>query len=83
MNFRRPKGPLIFPHTKRTEGETSSTLIRNWNNLLKHAFDACDPPIPSDGITMTNICYTAFRLTLEEAMNWGKNLECKPLRRMD
>jgi hypothetical protein len=28
--------------------------------------DQCDPPIPSQGVTMTNIRHTAFRLTLEE-----------------
>ncbi len=72
MNFRRPKGLLIFPHTKETEGETSSTLIRNWNNLLKHALDACDPPIPSEGIKVTNIRHTAFRLTMEEAHELGQ-----------
>ena len=72
MNRRRPKGLLIFPHTKRSEGETTSTLVRNWNNLLKHALDACDPPIPSKDMTMTNIRHTAFRLTLEEAPELGQ-----------
>jgi hypothetical protein len=72
MNLRRPKGLLIFPHTKRSEGETNSTLVRNWNNLLKHALDACDPPIESKGMTMTNIRHTAFRLTLEDDPRLGQ-----------
>ena len=72
MNRRRPKGLLIFPHTKRSEGETTSTLVRNWNNLLKHALDACDPPIPSKDMTMTNIRHTAFRLTLEDDPRLGQ-----------
>ena len=71
MRQRRPKGFLVFPHTKRSEGETNSTLVRNWNNLLRHALDACDPPIPSKGISMVNIRHTAFRLTLEEAPELG------------
>ena len=72
MNLRRPKGLLIFPHTKRSEGETNSTLKRNWNKLLTYALDACDPPIPTKGMTMTNIRHTAFRLTLEEAPELGQ-----------
>ena len=72
MNLRRPKGLLIFPHTKRSEGETTSTLKRNWGKLLTYALDACDPPIPSKGITMTSIRHTAFRLTLEEAPELGQ-----------
>ena len=72
MNHRRPKGLLIFPHTKRSEGETNSTLKRNWNKLLTYALDACHPPIPSKGMTMTNIRHTAFRLTMEEAPELGQ-----------
>ena len=69
MNQRRPKGFLCFPHTKRSEGETNSTLKRQWNLLLRAALDACG--VPSKGITMTNIRHTAFRLTLEEAPELG------------
>ena len=70
MNQRRPKGFLVFPHTKRSAGETNSTLKRTWNLLLRAALDACG--IPSDGMTMTNIRHTAFRLTLEEAPELGQ-----------
>ena len=70
MNQRRPKGFLVFPHTKRSAGETNSTLKRTWNLLLRTALDACG--IPSDGMTMTNIRHTAFRLTLEEAPELGQ-----------
>ena len=69
MNQRRPKGFLCFPHTKRSVGETNSTLKRKWNLLLRVALDACG--VPSKGITMTNIRHTAFRLTLEEAPELG------------
>jgi hypothetical protein len=69
MNQRRPKGFLVFPHTKRSAGETNSTLKRTWNLLLRAALDACG--IPSEGMTMTNIRHTAFRLTLEEAPELG------------
>ncbi|WP_244279015.1 hypothetical protein [Synechococcus sp. UW179B] len=70
MNQRRPKGFLVFPHTKRSAGETNSTLKRTWNLLLQKALDACE--IPSEGMTMTNIRHTAFRLTLEEAPELGQ-----------
>ncbi len=70
MNQRRPKGFLVFPQTKRSAGETNSTLKRTWNLLLKKALDACG--IPSKDITMTNIRHTAFRLTLEEAPELGQ-----------
>ena len=73
MNQRRPKGFLVFPHTKRSTGETTSTLKRTWNQLLRAALDACE--IPSDGMTMTNIRHTAFRLTLEEAPELGRQPE--------
>ena len=69
MSQRRPKGFLVFPHTKRSAGETNSTLKRTWNLLLRSALDACG--IPSEGMTMTNIRHTAFRLTLEEAPELG------------
>lgn len=69
MNQRRPKGFLVFPHTKRSAGETTSTIKRTWNLLLRTALDACE--IPSDGMTMTNIRHTAFRLTLEEDPELG------------
>ena len=70
MNLRRPKGFLAFPHTKRSAGETNSTLKRTWNLLLQKALGACG--IPSEGITMTTIRHTAFRLTLEEAPELGQ-----------
>ena len=70
MNQRRPTGFLVFPHTKRSADETNSTLKRTWNLLLRAALDACG--IPSDGMTMTNIRHTAFRLTLEEAPELGQ-----------
>lgn len=69
---RRPMGFLVFPHTKRSPGETNSTLKHTWNLLLRKALDACDPPIPSDGISMTSIRHTAFRLTLEEDPDLGR-----------
>ena len=69
MNQRRPKGFLCFPHTKRSVGETNSTLKRKWNLLLRAALDACG--VPSKGITMMNIRHTAFRLTLKEAPELG------------
>ena len=70
MNQRRPKGFLVFPHTKRSAGETTSTIKRTWNLLLRKALDACE--IPSEGMSMTNIRHTAFRLTLEEAPELGR-----------
>lgn len=70
MNQRRPKGFLVFPHTKRSAGETNSTLKRTWNLLLKAALDACG--IDSKDMTMTTIRHTAFRLTLEEAPELGQ-----------
>jgi hypothetical protein len=70
MNQRRPKGFLVFPHTKRSAGETNSTLKRTWNLLLQKALDACG--ISSKNITMTNIRHTAFRLTLEDAPELGQ-----------
>ena len=70
MNQRRPKGLLVFPHTKRSAGETNFTLKRTWNLLLRAALDACE--IPSDEVTMTNIRHTAFCLTLEEAPELGQ-----------
>ena len=70
MNQRRPTGFLVFPQIKRSEGEISSTLKRTWNSLLKTALDACE--IPSKGMTMTNIRHTAFRLTLEEVPDLGR-----------
>lgn len=70
MNQRRPKGFLVFPHTKRSAGETNSTLKRTWNLLLQQALDACG--ITSKDITMTNIRHTAFRLTLEDAPELGQ-----------
>jgi hypothetical protein len=70
MNQRRPKGFLVFPHTNRSDGETTSTLKRTWNLLLRKALDACE--IPSEGISMTNIRHTAFRLTLEDDPELGR-----------
>ena len=70
MQKRRPQGFLVFPHTKRSAGETNSTLKRTWNLLLQKALEECG--IPSKGITMTNIRHTAFRLTLEEAPELGQ-----------
>ena len=66
------KGTAHFSHTKRSGGETTSTLKGNWNKLLTYALDACDPPIPSKGMTMTNIRHTAFHLTLEDAPELGQ-----------
>ena len=75
MNQRRPNGFLCFPKIRRSEGETNSTLKRTPNFLLRSALDACEPPIPSEGMTMTNIRHTAFRLTLEEAPELGRQPE--------
>lgn len=72
MNLRRPKGVLVFPHIQRTESDVSGTLTKNLNDLLRYAMDQCDPPIPSQGMTMTNIRHTAFRLTLEEVPELGR-----------
>jgi hypothetical protein len=73
MSERRPNGFLCFPHIRRVEGETNSTLKRTWNQLLKAALDAGG--IPSKGITMTNIRHTAFRLTLEDDPALGRQPE--------
>ena len=70
MNQRRPKGFLVFPHTKRSAGETTSTLKRIWKLLLQKALNASG--IPSEGLTMMTIRHTAFRLTLEEAPELGQ-----------
>ncbi len=72
MNLRRPKGLLIFPHIKRSESDISGTLKKNLNDLLRYVLEQCDPPIPSQGVTMTNIRHTAFRLTLEEVPELGR-----------
>ncbi|MEX0649862.1 MAG: hypothetical protein WD200_02590 [Candidatus Andersenbacteria bacterium] len=72
MNGRRPKGVLVFPHIKRSESDVSGTLKKNLNDLLRYVLDQCDPPIPSQGMTMTNIRHTAFRLTLEEVPELGR-----------
>ena len=64
---------MVFPHMKRSTGETTSTLKRTWNQLLRAALDACE--IPSDGMTMRNIRHTAFRLMLEEALELGRQTE--------
>jgi hypothetical protein len=72
MNRRRPKGLLVFPHIKRSESDISGTLKKNLNDLLRYALEQCDPPIPSKGVTMTNIRHTAFRLTLEEVPELGR-----------
>jgi hypothetical protein len=72
MNLRRPKGLLVFPHIKRSESDISGTLKKNLNDLLRYALTQCDPPIPSQGVTMTNIRHTAFRLTLEEMPSLGQ-----------
>jgi hypothetical protein len=71
MNKRRPKGLLVFPHINRTESDVSGTLKKNLNDLLRYALEKCDPPIPSQGVTMTNIRHTAFRLTLEAMPKLG------------
>jgi len=49
----------------------SGTLKKNLNDLLRYVLEQCDPPIPSEGVTMTNIRHTAFRLTLEEVPELG------------
>jgi len=72
MNLRRPKGLLVFPYIKRSESDISGTLKKNLNDLLRYVLDQCDPPIPSKGVTMTNIRHTAFRLTLEEVPDLGR-----------
>ena len=72
MKKRRPAGFLVFPHINRTKSDVAGTLKKNLNELLRHALEHCEPPIPSDGITMTNIRHTAFRLTLEEVPELGK-----------
>ncbi len=72
MNLRRPKGLLVFPHIKRSESDVSGTLKKNLNDLLRYVLDQCDPSIPSQGVTMTNIRHTAFRLTLEEVPELGR-----------
>ncbi len=72
MTLRRPKGFLVFPHIKRSESDVSGTLKKNLNDLLKYALRHCDPPIPSEGVTMTNIRHTAFRLTLEDLPELGR-----------
>jgi len=70
--LRRPKGLLVFPHIKRSESDISGTLKKNLNDLLRYVLAKCDPPIPSKGVTMTNIRHTAFRLTLEEVPELGR-----------
>ena len=72
MNQRRPNGLLIFPHIIRSDSDISVTLKNTLNNLLRYALEQCEPPIPSKGITMTNIRHTAFRLTLEEVPELGR-----------
>ncbi len=72
MNLRRPKELLVFPHIKRPESDASGTLNRNLNDLLRYVMGQCAPPIPSQGMTMTNIRHTAFRLTLEEVPDLGR-----------
>lgn len=72
MNLRRPRGRLVFPHIRRTDSDVAGTLIKNLNFLLCYAMKQCEPPIPSEGITMGNIRHTAFRLTLEEVPELGR-----------
>ena len=71
MNKRKPKGNLVFPHIYRSDSNVSVTLKQNLNDLLRYVLEQCDPPIPSQGVTMTNIRHTAFRLTLEEVPELG------------
>ena len=71
MNKRRQNGLLVFPHINRSESDISGTLNKNLNDLLRYVLEQCDPPIPSKGVTMTNIRHTAFRLTLEEVPELG------------
>ncbi len=72
MNKRRPKGFLVFPHINRSESDVSGTLNKNLNDLLRYVLEQCDPPIPSQGVTITTIRHTAFRLTLEEVPELGR-----------
>ena len=72
MDLRHPTGFLVFPHIKRSDSDASGTLKNNLNDLLRYALEQCDPPIPSKGMTMTNIRHTAFRLTLEEMPELGR-----------
>jgi len=74
MAQRRPKGYLVFPHLTRPIGNPAeSSVLDNFNHLLRAALDACDPPITSNGITAMTIRHTAFRLTLEEVPSLGQS----------
>ena len=65
--MRKPKGHLAFPHLVREdENPTETSVLKNFNRLLRSALDECVPPITSKGITATNIRHTAIRLTLED-----------------
>lgn len=68
---RKPRGFLIFPGIKRTDGETPSTFTKTLNELFRQALETCTPPISSMGMTMTNVRHTAFRLMLEEDPTLG------------
>jgi len=70
---RKPSGYLVFPHIVRPKGNPAeSSVLDNFNDLLRTAMDACDPPIPSREMTATNIRHTAFRLMLEEVPELGR-----------
>jgi len=74
MAQRRPNGYLVFPHLSRPKGNPAeSSVLDNFNDLLRAALDACDPPVPSQGITAMTIRHTAFRLTLEEVPSLGQS----------
>ena len=67
LKVRKPKGYLAFPHLVREdENPTETSVLKNFNRLLRFALDECVPPITSKGITATNIRHTAIRLTLED-----------------
>ena len=64
---RKPKGHLAFAHLQRDGSNAAETsVLDNLNALVRHAMDECNPPIPSKGMSTTNIRHTALRLTLEE-----------------
>jgi len=58
---------LVFPHITKPKGNPAeNSVLDNFNDLLRAAMDTCDPPTPSKGMTLTNICHTALHPTLKE-----------------
>ena len=58
----------MLAHLQRDGSNAAETsVLDNLNALVRHAMDECNPPIPSKGMSTTNIRHTALRLTLRKS----------------